>query len=173
MGLTEPRTKQCIDCGRDFLTRNRAGRCGSCHYTFNMLDICVCGGLKNKRAHLCRQCQNKNPIGREKRPIGAENIDSWGYILEKVGKNNHPKEHNGWVRQHVLVIEKQIGRYLLPGESVHHKNGDRTDNHPSNLELWTEGKNCKGQRVEDMVDWAHEILRLYDSGNVEIGMVMA
>jgi hypothetical protein len=65
-----------------------------------------------------------------------------------------------YVKQHHLVMERHIGRLLLPGESVHHKNGDRTDNRLENLELWSSSQPA-GQRVEDKVTWALEILRTY------------
>jgi hypothetical protein len=53
-----------------------------------------------------------------------------------------------------------IGRPLLPSETVHHKNGMKTDNSPKNLELWAKS-HCPGQRVQDLVAWAKEILRRY------------
>ena len=60
-------------------------------------------------------------------------------------------------------MKDALGRYLLPGEQVHHRNGCRDDNRLENLELWVRGQ-PNGARVEDAIAWAYKILARYEKG---------
>lgn len=64
------------------------------------------------------------------------------------------------VMEHRAVMEQALGRELYAHENVHHINGVRDDNRLENLELWSSSQ-PSGQRVEDKVAWAREILAAY------------
>ena len=44
---------------------------------------------------------------------------------------------------HRIVAEQKIGRPLRPGEIVHHIDGNKRNNDPSNLEVMTQAEHCK------------------------------
>lgn len=82
-----------------------------------------------------------------------------GYVYVAVPEHPHKNKGNK-VAYHRIVMEKHLGRYLLPHENVHHKNAIRDDNRLDNLELWSSSQPAGG-RVEDIVAFAVEQLQLY------------
>lgn len=79
-------------------------------------------------------------------------INNDGYVIVSIeGKK---------IKKHRYIMQQHLGRELLPEETVHHKNGIKTDNNLDNLELWSKSHPA-GQRVKDKVAWAKEILELY------------
>lgn len=54
-----------------------------------------------------------------------------GYIL--IHYPEHPRAHNGYVLEHIVVAEQKVGRPLLVQEQVHHLNSVKSDNRPENL----------------------------------------
>jgi hypothetical protein len=65
---------------------------------------------------------------------GGRIVASNGYVLVK--RPDHPRANvNGYVYEHRLVAEEILGRPLSRSEQVHHRNHDKADNRPENLEV--------------------------------------
>lgn len=78
-----------------------------------------------------------------------------GYVW--ITKRGHPNAaKDGRILEHTYVMSEFLGRPLVKGESIHHKNGIRDDNRIENLELWIHTRS--GQRLEDRIKWAIEFL---------------
>lgn len=82
---------------------------------------------------------------------GGRYVGKGGYLF--VHKPTHPSSnYNGYIQEHRFVMEQILKRPLKSFENVHHKNGIRSDNRPSNLELWTKPQTI-GQRPEDLIQF--------------------
>lgn len=74
----------------------------------------------------------KGSLGRNWK--GGRRYDSFGYIL--IYKPEHPNSSKkGYIREHRLVMENYLGRYLTKYEEIHHINGIKDDNRIENLLL--------------------------------------
>ena len=86
---------------------------------------------------------------------------SHGYRVVPVAR--HLRHLTGGKRselEHRLVMAQMLGRCLTADESVHHRDGNRLNNRPENLELWSRYQ-PSGQRVADKVAFAIAILESY------------
>ncbi len=120
----------------------------------------------NRRNQLVQQMQ----IAEIKRNYGADHpnfkgghISGSGYkVISRLGHSN--------LYEHRVIAEQMVGRPLLPNEVVHHKDGNRLNNNPDNLQVMTvsahnqlEGRR-RAQRhheiTEDTVEAAHALHKL-------------
>lgn len=128
---------------------------------------CTIEGCEKKHAAkgLCQMHYRRNYLhGDPNTVIGATRkskgcIDRNGYMV-LYEPENPTSSVAGYIPEHRKVMSEFLGRPLLREETVHHKNGNRIDNRIENLELWSKAQPY-GQRVEDKVKYAIEILELY------------
>jgi hypothetical protein len=92
---------------------------------------------------------------------GGRIIDKSGYV--QIWNPQHPNAKiAGYVHEHRLVMSNFLNRPLESHESVHHLNGDRSDNRIENLELWSTMQ-PSGQRVSDKLKYAYQIIEMYSN----------
>ena len=106
----------------------------------------------------------------------AKLFQTKGWGLDKNGYEVHYRSNGQGKRVYVLrhrqVMEDFLGRKLFTHETVHHRDGNRSNNDLSNLELWS-GRHGKGQRVEDKVDFCLSFLQEYPDFLAECGFALA
>lgn len=91
----------------------------------------------DRRVYCSHQCSAKGrSTRRDGKSIGSRHVGREGYIYIKVAEGV-------WVEEHRLVATKKIGRALVKGEVVHHRNGERIDNRPENLEVMSVSEHKK------------------------------
>lgn len=147
-------SKICSACGKSFSAKSGQKSCSyECAYKARRIakrnTHCAqckkplaenCHPKKRFCTRSCAQVFNRN--GGRTRPDGATQSHVSGYLMIKV--------KGRWMLEHRFVMEQKLGRPLEKHERVHHKDGNRSNNSLSNLELWkVKKKDPAGVRAAD------------------------
>ena len=88
---------------------------------------------------------------------GGRIVNKDGYV--EIYSPGHPnaKKHTHYILEHRLVMEEQLGRFLLKTEVVHHKNDVKTDNRPENLEVFESNAKHLAETLKGKIpQWSEE-----------------
>ena len=86
--------------------------------------------VEHKQKHSIAKSGSKNYMW-----AGGIYKDIEGYVHLYMPSHKYA-DKNGYARQHRVIMERHIGRFLKPDELVHHINGIRNDNRIENLILF-------------------------------------
>ncbi len=170
----------CKECGKPKTPRRKPDLCKECREKSWLVKCVFCDHLTRRppkreytQPHYCADCIKAGKGELIWKP--RRKLDKSGYIKVLVSPSGRWVDENGkewkrqiiqnglpyWQPEHRLVMEQILGRSLETGEIIHHKNGIRIDNSPSNLELCLKFQ-PHGQRVVDVIAYCKTLIKKYE-----------
>ena len=150
--------KLCAKCKRKFIPSSRHRSCGKCRYQRRLKRVCDCGRTISKDARCCKPCSSRGSKNGNWK--GGRTRTAKGYVQIRVDGHPRATKSGSYVFEHIVVMERKLGRYLFDDEKVHHRNGVKSENARRNLELWIKA-HPTGISVKDAITWARDVLKRY------------
>lgn len=144
--------KDCVQCGNKMKQSSYKGLCAVCGRKKKQLKslskscLCGCGQLitskaQNSKLQLFAHGHN---TGRGRNHKRFKEVIPDGYGYTRTYSPDHPfKDSQNRVKTHRLILEKYLSAkiglpiFILPYFDVHHKDFDKNNNDPSNLQYLT------------------------------------
>lgn len=139
-------------------------QCNNCKEEFSRPKN---GKLRNSDIHFCQKCPHYALAQKETNKIQLKKSEKIGSKVAKHGYKevyvgpDYPHRKSNWIREHIFVMEKHLGKRIPQGMVVHHIDGNKQNNELDNLLLCSvsEHNNCHA-RIEKVV------FELYQKGIV-------
>ena len=148
--IAERRVKlKCDICGKETETsidNYRQAQKKRNHSGITYCRACTCKMTANKPGPRTTKGKTRPHLQKENSPNwkGGRYIDAHGYVMVHVGKNLEVKSKwESYQKEHVVVMEEQLGRKLTKDECVHHIDGNRQNNKLENLVVIPSNKHHK------------------------------
>ena len=140
----------------------------------------------SKQNHYCRKCiptikltGKKHSLGRRLNQSKSLQKSGGGWRMQEGYKQInmfgkiHPRieihKKGSYVMEHILVMEKYLGRFLKSIEMVHHIDEDRSNNDISNLYLCSGETITESRRMHNAIHQSAEdvAIKLYKTGLIK------
>ena len=131
----------------------------------------------NKEEHICRSCSTtKSRTGKKASEQAKKNMSKAqrkkGYRMQGNGykgilidDKNHPRYKNtkggGYIMEHILILEKELGRFLNKNELVHHIDKNKLNNNINNLYIFSENTLSESKKKHQLAHGSAEDLGIY------------
>lgn len=133
--------KNCLVCDKEFKTYPSKLLLGKGKYCSKDCSLKITNKILEKNGEKTRFEKGKE------HPFFDHKTISWAGYIELFTPNHPFCTQRGYVKEHRLVMEKHLGRYLNENEVVHHINGDKQDNRIENLELLERGEHTRQHNI--------------------------
>lgn len=127
-----------------------------------------------KTEHPCKSCSTTKQLtgktyseSHRKAISKAIRKQGWRYqsgykqvIVDEEHPRAKPRKNGKYIMEHILVMEKELGRFLEPHEIVHHIDEDKLNNHPDNLFLCSGETATESRQLHNAIHQSAEALTI-------------